>query len=284
MIVRDGVELAARLLAGELIVIADVVDVDLRCQLRVQETLRGTAPDPLRVAFRGANLERRAGDPAFEPRIGERAVFVLGPTLDSRGEPDHSGLLAPRGGARARLPIPAEGETAFLDAVRGIVRLQDLPDQAEIDRQVVQWLAGPNPWLIDAGLDFAARFPIDAEGAIERLLDRTNDTTPNRRRRAALAVSQWLQVRAPASPLDSAESESREAGVQALIRLARTDTAPAVRVAAVEQLVRLAPPGGLALLRAIASEDRSQDVRYAAAAGVLELQQDSGDGRSRGLD
>ncbi len=250
-----------------------MLDVNFRCSLRILETLRGSnIGTNIKIAFRGVNLERDAGVAAFDPRIGETAVFVLGPALDSRGEPDGSGLFSPRGGFRSRIPLPLEGRDALLDAVRGIIKLQDLSDQSVVDRSVTDWLQGDNPWLLDVALDFAARFGLDDETAVRALLTRTRDSAPQRRRRAIQALAQWL-IR------DSLATESASASLQELqgtvretiIRLARIDTEVEVRRVAVQQLVSLSPEGVLDLLRAIAKEDPAQEVRYEAAAGVQRL-------------
>lgn len=269
---RDGVDVASRLLAGEQIVVADVLDVNLRCSLRVVETLRGkNIPSNIKIAFRGVNMERRAGAAAFDPRIGERAVFVLGPALDSHGEPDGTGLASPRGGFRARIPLPQEGSEALLDAMRGIVQLQDGSDQAAADRSIASWLQGENPWLLDVALDFAARFRLDDEDAVRALLVRTRETSPQRRRRAVEALGQWLAPNGRSAESGAALQELQATALETIVRLARIDEDVQVRRVAVHQLVSLAPEDVLDLLRAIAKEDPAQEVRYEAAAGVHNL-------------
>lgn len=269
---RDGVDLAGRLLAGQMVVVADVVDVALRCDLRVIETLRGpTQPDRMKIVFRGINMERSPKNAAFDPDPGERAVFVLGPALDSRGEPIRDGPLAPRGGFRARIPIPAEGSEALLAAVRAIIKLQDESSQAVADRLLSDWLRGPNPWLVDVALDQTARFGIDDPQAIPSLLNHTRDAAPLHRRRALEALARWLERGGLVDTQGAQLAEDLQSALEVIVRAARTDEAPEVRQAAVKQIVSLRPEGVLDLLAVIAKDDPAQEVRYEAAAGALTL-------------
>lgn len=265
----DGVDLGQRLLAGEVVVLANVIEVGLRCRLEVVEAFRGKPPtDPVEVAFRGMNLERNSGAPPFAPVPGEQAVFVLGPALDSRGSPDRTARLQPRGHYKARIPLPAEGTEALLSALREIVAFQDEPNQSTRDGRISEWIGASNPWLIDFALDQAARFGIEGERSVSGLIRRSVDASSIRRGLALAALGRWLTIH---KDLADIESQLLSQAEERLVQLARADEVAAVRSAAVRALVALGDSRFDLLLRSVSREDPDQAVRYEAAAGLSSL-------------
>lgn len=268
-------DLTRRISQGSVVVLARVEKVPGKAYLAVLEPLRGPAdlPEELRLAFRGANRMRKPGEPAFQVDEGEQAFFILEPWLDSHGDWPKPDLFRPAGGYRARIPLPAEGAPALVEAVRALVAYEDDPDRSAAEGRLVGWLTGSNPFLVDVALDQAARFALAGPAWIPGLLERMRDASPQRRQLAAKAVELALS-RGRLSPRrgDGADS-SGDALVascrESLVRLARSDPEPEVRRVAVSHLAT----SGLKVwrvLEAIAREDPDQNVRYAAAAALQE--------------
>jgi hypothetical protein len=276
----SGSELARRVVAGPVVVLADVERVGLKVKLDVLEVLRGAdVPDPLRVAFRGDNIAREPGSPAFEPNEGELAIFVLTPFVNSKEELAAPDLFSPAGGFEARIPVPAEGREALLDAIRKIVRFQDEPDRSTVRDELAEWVEGPNPWLIDFALDQAARFAYADEDWIPALLRHTAAASDVRRRLAVEAIAVALARGRFDAPRSARRRLAETAGQervrplrQAVVRLARTDDSPEVRRAAVSWLPRVGGEDIAQLLTAIARDDPSHEVRYEAASGLQRLE------------
>ncbi|GEM_PF-5575646 len=273
-IVSSGVDLSKRILAGPVVVRGKASKAKLKARVEIFETLRGEGLGrEIMISYRGSNLMRPPGDPAFAIREGEEAIFVLGPWVDSDGEIAQHHLYRPEGGFRARIPIPAEGGEALLDAVRKIVAWQDSPDRSQTMQDLVAWLAGKNPYLIDVALDQAARHVLCDEDWLPALFDRARDVSPWRRERVlevlggALARGRFDKHRGPHSK--RAVAGDAAARVQRLIiRLARTDPEESVRMVAVRELARAGFEGVREILEAVAKDDPSQDVRYEASAAL----------------
>ncbi|UCF67716.1 MAG: HEAT repeat domain-containing protein [Acidobacteriota bacterium] len=283
----DGADLARRLVQGPIVVLARVEDSGLRPRLGIEEVLRGPAlPETVKLAYRGANLTRPVGTPAFEIEDGERAVFVLGPWVDSRGR-EAENLYRPEGGYQARVRLPKEGGEALLDAARRIIEFQDSPDRGLAEARLVDWLEGSNPWLIDAALAQAAEYALAGPEWIPALLARARDAAPRRRvwvirafahalERGRLTEERRARLGAPRIEPQERENEHVRACQETLVRLARTDADAVVRSEAVQAIARVGVPEADALLEAIARDDADQNVRYEAAAALYTRRQDGG--------
>lgn len=269
---RNGHDLIRRLALGPVVVVARVDRVGTRMDLSVEQILRGrNIPRQLTVAFRAANVGRSQGAPPFVAVEGERAVFVLDAPKDERGD-DRSGTLRPAGGFQGRIPIPAEGADALLDAIRELVMLQDDAGAWASDDRLAEWLAGSNPWLIDAALDFVARLGLADRDTVPGLLERARDLDPDRRASVAEALGTAL-ARGRVAPrtragTDAEDDDIARAARETVVRLARTDPDPRVRRVAVRQLGKIATGSEREILAAIARDDASHDVRYEAAAAL----------------
>ncbi|MBP7148020.1 MAG: HEAT repeat domain-containing protein [Acidobacteria bacterium] len=267
---RDGAELYERLAAGPVVVLATVQEVEIKARLAVGETLRGdNVPAAVRLAYRGANLERRPGSPAFEMVDHETAIFVLEPWVDSRGEQPAPDLFQQAAGHGSRISLPPEGGEALLAAARTIVAYQDgtmAPGESPAD-----WLASPNPWLQDAALNLGAQFAMATPDWIPGLLEQSQSASAVRRRHAAKALAQAIERGRLPLAANAAETDLQRTTREIVVQLARTDPDETVRRAAVLALLQLQKTYKDAeeILRAIARDDPSQEVRYEAAAGLL---------------
>lgn len=276
----SGDELASRLVAGPLVVIAHVERVGVKATLRIEDVLRGSPPgDAIELAWRGTNLMRPVDSPAFSIDEGETAVFVLAPWVDSRGEQPRPELYRPANGYLSRIPLPREGREALVEAVRSIVAFQDDPDHAAAVSRLRNWALGVNPWLVDVALDQAARFCYATPAWIPALLERANDARPRRRLWTVEAIGTAF-ARGRFDDRDDAErglprlevDEDVRALRETLVRLARTDEDPRVRRSAVEWVGAIGFDNAPEILRAAAEDDPSQEVRYEAAAALARMQ------------
>lgn len=261
-----------------MVIHARVVRVSVKATLEVVDVLRGDdVPKTIRLAFRGANLERPLDTPPFDPIEGEEAIFVLRPWVDSEDEQPAPDLFMPAEGFGSRVPLPIEGRDALLQAVLAIVAFQDRPDHEESLKELLSWARGRNPLLVDVALDQAARFAYADREWVPTLLSHARDVAPSRR----VAVAEALGVSlargrfdpeprlepTPGVETDEPLQEARET----LIRLARTDPSVAVRRAAVRWLGRSSVPDIKDILEAIGADDPSQEVRFDAAAALMRL-------------
>ncbi|GAB4372375.1 MAG: hypothetical protein Kow0062_08670 [Acidobacteriota bacterium] len=261
--------------------LARVTRAAVKVELEVLRVLRGeNLPTRLRVAFRGANLQRPVDEPGFSAIEGETAVFVLEPWVDSRGEQPAPDLFQPAIGYRSRIPIPEEGAEALLEAIEEILAIQDGADFDESRRRMLRWLSGENRWLIDVALAQAALYALADRNWTRALLDHADDASPVRRRLVAEAIGRGFERRRFAARRDPAggrtrparaRDESVEALRETLVRLARTDEDAGVRRTAVRYLPRAGVRGVRELLAAIARDDPSLEVRYEAAAALRSL-------------
>jgi hypothetical protein len=273
----DGVELAGRLKEGPVVVLGSVADAEVKVHIAVEETFRGSGvPARLTVAVRSPNLGRAPGTPPFRAEAGERAVFVLAPYTDLDGDVVKQGLWVPAGGYAGKIPLPAEGAEALIDAVRQIVAYQDGADTTAGVSSITAWLSGVNPWLIDFALDQAAQLGLADRQMAPALLARITDASALRRSRAVAALGLGLGRGRfdPRKPLPGRMADTDETGKtvrEAIVRLARTDPAVDVRKAAVKQFGSRRIPGATDILTAIAKDDPAQDVRYEAAAALADL-------------
>lgn len=271
---RDGVDIFSRTCEAPVIVLAHVDKVGIRASLTVQETFRGRdLPGRLTLAFRAVNLGRESGAAALAIKDDDRAVFILTPALDSEGAPTKGNVYRPVGGALARIPLPAEGGEALLEALRQIVAYQDAGNLTTGAEDLNRWLTGVNPWLIDVALDQLARLGLADREMAPGLISRTNDANPERRIKAvgaigtALSRGRFTDRRAQRDPT-AGPDDLATSGFETIVRLARTDADARVRRAAVKELGRLRTERTAEILAAIERDDPAQDVRYEAAAAL----------------
>lgn len=258
--------------------LARVTDAGGRAELRVESVLRGRCGRTLNMVARGVNDARAVDEPRFKVEEGERAIFVLVPWTDDRGDVVSDDVYMPVRGWAGKIPIPAEGGQALVEAVREIIRYQDTDDGAAGVVSLTRWISGTNPWLIEAALEEAARLGLADARMARGLIARAADPNPLRRARVAEALGTALARghldpqpnRAMSVPgQDAIPAEAREI----IVRFARTDPDPTVRRAAVAQLGSGQVPEARTVLLAIVRDDASQEVRYEAASALANLDQ-----------
>lgn len=292
--VRDGVDLTQRLSGGPVVALARVEDAGLKFRLHLLEIYRGPEdlPDPLRVAYRSDNVARRPEDPPFAAVPGEEAVFVLERWTDYYGELGDEDLFRPSLGYRSRIPLPAEGRQALLDAVEALIAYEDSEQRAEAEAELRSWLDEPNPWLIDAALYHASQVGPPGRDWLDSLVRFSAHTNPRRRTMALEALgiglsrgrfedsrSSFARNPALAGTLATEGGEAARRARQALVRAARSDESAQVRRTAVEAMGRSGLEDLGPILEVIAEQDEDQDVRYEAAVLLHRLRTAEDDSR-----
>lgn len=279
----DGADLSRRLSSGPVVILGTVVDSSIKATVSVERVYRapGEVPDPLEIAYRGKNAERRRGAPRFEPLEGEQAIFVLERWQDYYGELGDEDLYRPAWNYRSRIPVPREGREALVSAVERLVRFKDSENRQRAEADLRDWLSGRNPWLIDAALSHVALHGPPDHTWARHLVERARSPNPDRRRLALQAIGIGLargrladepersSATTAASAGERTAADQRELCRRALIQAARTDEDPAVRREAVRALGRSGLQEVLPVLEVIASRDSNQEVRYEAETILL---------------
>jgi len=237
----------------------------------VLEVLKGSAPaERLRIAFRDFNFSRpRDTDPIVFPDGQEEILFLVPYNQVPRSEKKkekYRDLFDLLQGPQGRITVPAEGAGAIFDAVRRLVQVagQDPASQVEGLRGL---LVSENPLLPEAGLEELARLRAATPVLYPRLIHLLQSPSPGLRVRSLALVGQIFSSRPSVPESVSAEEALDEAGqaLAAVLERARNDPDAGVRVQAVQALAAWpAPPDVEADLRAIASQDASQEVRFEA--------------------
>ncbi len=200
-------------------------------------------------------------------REGEESILFLIPYVDEfgrGGDPDVFSVLRADDG---KVPVPAEGAGALLDALRrmaAILALGSHDRQAEALRSLMR---EGNPYLVEAGLEECRRFRLAEPADLESLRALLARRRPEFRAGALGLVTQLLaDARSRGEPL---------AGEQALLQSAaasaRLDEDEAVRREAVGALEAFGGAEALSILEAVAEGDASQVVRYEAQVAVTRL-------------
>jgi len=237
----------------------------------VLEVLKGSAPaERLRIAFRDFNFSRPRGtDPITFPN-GEEEILFLTPysqvPRSQKKKEKYSDVFELLLGAQGRITVPAEGAGAIFDAVRRLVQVaaQDPASQVE---GLQGLLDSENPVLPEAGLEEMARLRAATPVLYPRLIRLLRNPSPRLRIRSLTLVQQIFSSRPPLPRSGSAEEALDEAGesLAAVLERARNDPDAAVRVQAVQALAAWPEHADVeADLRAIASQDASQEVRFEA--------------------
>ena len=246
---------------SDLVVHARVLDGEQRfASVEVLDTFRGIAPsDHLRLDFRDLNLERRGLDLVVF-KAGEEYVLLLEKPDWRKAKEKNRDLFALYHGRRGRIALPAEGAGIQLEAVRTLVGLVGKPPEdqvAGLRRQVTS----ANPVLRAAALEEVGRLGAASLADLPALAILLQDSNPRIRVSALTLLRRLMPL--PAGEVDEAEKRS----VLELCReRARNDSAEEVRAAAVQVIGAWPMKEDVAGdLRAIATGDASQSVRYEAS-------------------
>ncbi len=151
------------------------------------------------------------------------------------------------------------------------MRYQDSGFRAVAEAELIAWIEGPNPWLVEVALDEAATHVLAGPPWVPPLLQRTRDINPVRRRLAVRAIGEALARGRFDPEREDAEhnlEDLRRSCREAIVQLARSDEDPVVRRSAVAMLAKSGIADAELVLESIAKDDPDQDVRYEAAAAL----------------
>lgn len=193
-------------------------------------------------------------------REGEESILFLQPYVDDfgrAGDPDTFSLL---NADQGKLPIPAEGSAALLDALRRIFAIQAIESYDDKIRAFRELLGEDNPFLVESGLEQCARFHLATITDSETLLDLAKAPRPDFRSGAMALLGQIVSdglVRDPRATFPPVLFET-------IASAAQMDEAEEVRLSAVEALAAYRTTAALRIIESIGVNDASQDVRYLA--------------------
>lgn len=271
-------DLFQRIARSDLIVRVRVREGALRfAVVEIQQLFKGQPPgDTLRIAFRDFNFGRsRGAEPIVFPD-GQEEILFLVPYMQVKRNDKNKDIYELFVGAEGRITVPAEGSGLVLDAIARLADIAAAEPAVQIER-LRALLGSDNPHLIEAALD-----------EIDRMMAATPDLYP---RLAAMlsGVELPLKTRAlrllrflfererhdrkaastPEALLDLNPQRSADALMAVQIR-ARNDAVAEVRRLAVLALAAWPDRGAVESdLRAIASQDVEQSVRYEAKRALV---------------
>jgi hypothetical protein len=253
-----------RIARSELVVHVKIREGALKYALvDVIETFKGTLPaEELRIAFRDFNLSRGwEVEPIVFPDGQEEILFLLPYRYAGKKEKNRDLFELLRGG-EGRITVPAEGALALIDAVRLLSGLAG-EDPATQVKEFEGQIDSRNTYLAETALDELLRLQAASPEIYGDLIPLLTSPSPGIRSRGLRLMEQiFSSIRH--DPMGESPDQA-EFALAAVIERARNDEKTEVRVLAVRTMAAWPDLGKIeAELRAIADQDRSQDVRYEA--------------------
>jgi hypothetical protein len=265
----DRPDLWKKTFRATLVVRITVMDGDNRmAKVEVNEVIKGSyAGETLKVVFRAVNLSRDVWSERIVFPQGARMILFLRPFIKKGvvNAPDQFELV---GGHHGLENVPAEGNDAYLQAIRRFVAIQSIDSQLAIWEETKLLLQEENPYLVQAGLDQVLKFRLADETLVPVLLDRMEDDTVAFRAKAAQALGQVLADSRRERKTLMTEDHMRDL----LLYRAMNDDSVEVRVEAIRALEAGRDRELVPTFRRIAREDPSQAVRYQAERTIFEIE------------
>lgn len=254
---------------AELVARVTVVDGDDRlARMRVNEVLKGRYDgEDLKVVFRAENFSRKPWEERIVFEKGKRLILFL-ERFRKNGELQEEDRFALFRGYQGKEEVPAEGEDAYLQAIRRFIEIQSLPSQLARWEASRALLSEPNPLLVEAGFEQVLKFRLADEALVPVLLGHLDSPTVPFRQQAVRCFAQILDE----SSSDTRTLETEDHIRDLLVHKAMSDSAEEVRVESIKALEVKGDGNLLAALREIASRDPSQAVRYQAERAIYELE------------
>ena len=254
-------------------IVAEVVVLDNvggRVEIDVATVIRGHLAPETRLLLdqRGANRDREDGKSALKLVRGDRGLVLLegSPFRVVGSQPLYRVVRGIDGFRR----LPAEGRDAWIDAARRLAEVQETKDDTMVWRQLERFLEDPNSILIGDALSLHLRYDRGELRTLAVLRPLLNHPRPDLRAMAS-KLSGRIVARRNATGTPEADALFAE-----LAARARRDDAADVRAQATRALAAFPAERSREVLRAIASDDPEQSVRYEAERAILEQ------GRSQG--
>ena len=241
-------------------------------KVEVQEAIKGTPPaQQLRIAYREHNWLRQAGTDAIVFPDGQDEILFLIRNPRRKVKEKNKDIFDLFQGRRGRMTLPAEGGGILLEALR---RLSDLTQVDPVTQAegLLALLRSTNPYLLDAALDEVARLRVASPVTFTDLVPLMRNVSPAVRVQALRIVRQVFKSGVVEQESKGVGPDQERTTLDAVMERARNDEDPDVRVSAVAAMaawpVRSDIEEGL---RAIASMDRSQHVRYEAERALFRM-------------
>ena len=237
----------------------------------VQETFKGAAGVPtLRIAFRDFNFTRRPGEDLIVFPDGQQEILFLAPygrlVKRKKARLKNKDLFTLFHGREGRITLPAEGPEAILGAIRRLAEVSGRDPASQIGA-FEDFLEDDNPFLTEASLQEIERLRAGSPVVFPRLLLLLNSRSVTLRAGSLRVIG---QVFSAGRFGDEVLDETRAALAAALER-ARNDPDESVRVQAVAAVAAWPDRAEVeAELKAIASTDTSQAVRYEAERALFD--------------
>jgi hypothetical protein len=229
----------------------------------VIETMKGRPPaEGLRIAFRDFNLSRGSDvEPIVFPD-GQEEILFLVPYRYAGTKEKNKDLFELLRGEDGRITVPAEGALALMDAVRRLAGLA-AEDPATQVKELKAQIDSRNTYLSETALEELLRLQAASPDLYGSLIPLLTSPSPGIRSQSLRMMKQIFSS-GRNDPIGESPDQA-EFALAAVIERARNDEKAEVRVLAIKTMAAWPNPRRIeAELRAIAAQDRSQDVRYEA--------------------
>lgn len=257
------------------IILGEVTDGDDRfSQVKVLEVLKGDYGLPtLRIVHRLENFLRKSWEEKLDFKTGEAVCLFL-----KRYEPDREGgkvpeklqaadMFASSFGAQGKFDLPAEGQPAYVEAIREFIRVTGLSDPVEQERSLIAFLESENPHVLQAGLEQILERRLATEEQIPVLLRLADHEREPIRLNALQVLGQIAEDLAVAKKTFPNQADV----VNQLKGKVMGGGSDIYRAEAVRVVAALAGESERSFLDRISKEDASQLVRYQASSALMQL-------------
>jgi len=243
-------------------------------EIKVLEVLKGIyGREDLRLVWKLENFLRKSWEDGMVFKSGERAVFFL-----KRYETDREDgkledwmkaedLFSPSFGVQGKFPMPEEGASAYLEAIREFVRVTGISDPVAREDAELGFLSSANPHILQAGLERVIDERLAGPAQVPGLLALSDSPRDSVRLNALQAL---LQV-AEDSRSAGRKLENHQDVVNILKGKAMGEGGDLYRAEALKVVAALAGADERAFLERLSTDDRSQIVRYEAGRALLSL-------------
>jgi len=257
------------------IILGEVTDGNDRfVEVKVIEVLKGEYDLPtLRIVHRLENFLRKSWEDKLEFREGESVCLFL-----KRYEPDHEGgsvpeklqapdMFASSFGAQGKFDLPAEGQPAYMEAIKEFVRVTGMSDPVAQEEALIGFLDSDNPHILQAGLDQIVERRIATEAQIPVLMKLADHEREPIRLNALQVLGQIAGDLAAAKKALPNQADI----VNQLKGKVMGSGSDIYRAEAVKVVATLAGESERAFLDRISKEDSSQLVRYQASSALMQM-------------
>lgn len=234
----------------------------------VERVFRGTIAKgaTVEVRVKRANRERDESD----HRLTLKADTLYALLLTPRTDPDASLSYEFVRGVEGAREVPAEGASAFMDAMERFAQVQGMRDDSQQWHAFDTMLEETNPILIQTSLEQYLKFRRGTPEIALRVRPLLQHPRPDIRT-SAVELCGALLEQYPATDFPDLQGLEMD-----IVALARRDPSTEVRVAAVVALKGLADVKVVEIWKEISRDDPDQQVRYTAERLLYEHGQEQG--------